>query len=231
MPPVLAFDIETLQNADIPYPHIEGERLPAAPHWTIVCIGAMWLDENLCARSVKCLGDGSEQSALVQFAELIEDRRKPTLLGFNSRSFDAPIIEARLMHHGIPCPRLFSRDIQDRYYTGHVDLCDVITNRGAATKPRLDAEAKLVGFPGKLGCDGSQVAELVAAGRLREVQEYCCQDVAQMVGVHMRREYVRGALSLEAYRTVAQSLLALIDSNTALEPLRDRTDRVRFLCT
>lgn len=208
--------------------HTEGDKLPAAPNWQIVCIGAIWLAEDLTVMQVSSMTDMDEPEALAVLAGNMR-QREPIILGFNSRAFDCPVIEARLMHYGIPCPRLLSRDVQDRYYSGHIDLMDRIANHGAATRPSLDACAKLVGFPGKGDCDGSKVADMVAAGRIVDVRAYCLRDVAQTVAVFLRREYVRGVLSLEAYQRAAQSLLACIESTPALQPLRSQIDEARFL--
>ena len=57
------------------------------------------------------------------------------------------------------------RNTRYRYSTdGHFDLMDFLADFGAAKNARLDVYAKLVGFPGKVGVDGSQVA---ADGRTR----------------------------------------------------------------
>ncbi len=228
----LVIDLEAVLADDVPVrAGADPDRLPAAPHWRIVCLQGLWLADDLSVVKVSALGDLDELAALLQFATIMNGRNPPTLADWNGRGFDAPVIEAGFMRHGIQCPRMFSRDVQDRFYQGHIDLMDRTCNHGAATRATLDAFAKLIGLPGKMGCDGSQVAEMVADGRIAEVRAYCLQDVVQCAGVFMRREFVRGAIDLATYHRAAQSLLALIESTLTLQPMLERIDRVRFLLT
>jgi len=63
----------------------------------------------------------------------------------------------------------------------------------------LDAIARLCGFPGKLGMDGSQVAAAVAAGNLADVRNYCECDVLNTYLVYQRFRLMRGELSAGEY--------------------------------
>jgi len=63
----------------------------------------------------------------------------------------------------------------------------------------LDAIARLCGFPGKLGMDGSQVAAAVAAGKLADVRNYCECDVMNTYLVYQRFRLLRGETSAGEY--------------------------------
>ena len=63
----------------------------------------------------------------------------------------------------------------------------------------LDDLAKLCGFPGKLGMDGSKVWDAYKAGRLEEIRNYCETDVANTHLVFLRFKLMRGQLSQNAY--------------------------------
>jgi predicted PolB exonuclease-like 3'-5' exonuclease len=89
--------------------------------------------------------------------------------------------------------------------------------------------AKLVGLPGKVGVDGSQVAPMVHAGKLDEVNSYCLCDVAQTAGIFLRVELLRGAIDRASYRDLARGLLAFFDEQPRLEPVTSKMDRARFL--
>ena len=54
-----------------------------------------------------------------------------------------------------------------------------LADRGAARMTSLDNAARLIGLPGKMGVDGSQVEGLHRAGRLEEIRHYCLTDVIQ----------------------------------------------------
>ena len=63
----------------------------------------------------------------------------------------------------------------------------------------LDAMARLCGFPGKLGMDGSEVAAAVASGRLAEVRAYCECDVLNTYLVYQRFRLMRGEMDAGEY--------------------------------
>ena len=88
--------------------------------------------------------------------------------------------------------------------------------------------SKLVGFPGKVGVDGSQVAPLVHAGKLDEVAAYCLCDVAQTAAIFLRVEFLRGTFDRARYQELARTLLTFIDEQPKLEPIATKIDRARF---
>jgi predicted PolB exonuclease-like 3'-5' exonuclease len=106
---------------------------------------------------------------------------------------------------------------------------DFLADFGATKNARLDAYAKLVGFPGKVGVDGSQVAPMVHAGRVDEVNSYCLCDVAQTAAIFLRVELLRGVFDRVRYRELARGLLAFIDEQPRLLPVAEKIDRARFL--
>ena len=63
----------------------------------------------------------------------------------------------------------------------------------------LDAMARLCGFPGKLGMDGSEVAAAIAAGKLADVRRYCETDVMNTYLVYQRFRLMRGELTAGEY--------------------------------
>jgi predicted PolB exonuclease-like 3'-5' exonuclease len=69
---------------------------------------------------------------------------------------------------------------------------------GRANAP-LDDLAKLCGFPGKMGVDGSQVWSLYQEGRLQEIRDYCETDVVNTYLVYCRYQLLRGRLTRDAY--------------------------------
>ena len=63
----------------------------------------------------------------------------------------------------------------------------------------LDALAKLCGFPGKLGMDGSQVYAQFLAGQTEDVRRYCETDVMNTYLVYCRFQKMRGGLTDAEY--------------------------------
>jgi 3'-5' exonuclease len=64
----------------------------------------------------------------------------------------------------------------------------------------LDDLARLLGFPGKMGLDGSQVWEAYQAGKIGEIRNYCETDAANTYLVFLRFQLLRGAYDEARYR-------------------------------
>jgi predicted PolB exonuclease-like 3'-5' exonuclease len=229
----LVLDIETIPDPELPRAD-DSDKVPAPPLNQIVTMGCMLIEDHL-PRKLGVVGEGrsdwkNERETLVDFAAWL-DRSRPTVVTWNGRGFDMPVITSRALKHGVPMPWWFS-DRNTRYrFTpdGHFDLMDFMTDFGASKSARLDVYAKLVGFPGKVGVDGSQVSPMVHAGRIAEVNAYCLCDVAQTAAVLLRVQLLRGALSRSEYEARAEALLAFLDKDPRLASVTQVIDRPRFL--
>ena len=159
---------------------------------------------------VWALGDAeSPESDLVQrFFDGIE-RYSPDIVSWNGSGFDLPVLHYRAMLHGIPAPRYWESGEDDqsfrwnnylnRFHTRHTDLMDVLAGYQPRAFARLDEIAQMLGFPGKLGMDGSGVWDAYAAGEVERIRAYCEVDALNTFLVHLRYELVRGRLSAQAY--------------------------------
>jgi len=232
MPAHLVLDIETIPDPELPRQADENERdrVPPPPFNQIVTLGCLLL-EDYVPRRLGVVGENkTEGSILADFAHWLDSRR-PTVVTWNGRGFDMPVITSRALRHGVPMPWWFSdRNTRYRYSTdGHFDLMDFLADFGAAKNARLDAYAKLIGFPGKVGVDGSQVLPLVTAGEIEAVNAYCLCDVAQTAAIFLRVELLRGAYDRARYRELAMRFLAFVDEQPRLAPMVGQIDRRRFL--
>ena len=81
-----------------------------------------------------------------------------------------------------------------RYHTRHCDLMDLLALYQPRASVPLDDMAKLCGFPGKLGMDGSKVWDAYHAGRLKDIRDYCETDAANTYLMYMRFRMMSGAL-------------------------------------
>jgi predicted PolB exonuclease-like 3'-5' exonuclease len=75
-----------------------------------------------------------------------------------------------------------------------MDLLAMYQPRASAP---LDELAKLAGFAGKLGMDGSRVWEAYVDGRIESIRSYCETDVVNTYLLFNRFQKMRGALSAE----------------------------------
>jgi len=225
----LVLDIETIPDPELPRAD-DSDKVPAPPLNQIVTIGCLLLDDYAPVK-LGVVGEAKDEHAMLTDLAAWLGKTRPTLVTWNGRGFDMPVITSRAFRHGVPMPWWYSdRSTRYRYSPeGHFDLMDFLADFGAAKPARLDVFAKLIGFPGKVGVDGSQVAPLVHAGKQDEVNAYCLCDVAQTAAIFLRVELLRGVLSPAEYTTAARKLLAFLDTDPRVVPVMSATNRARFL--
>lgn len=176
-------------------------------------------DDGFRVRSLGGLEDA--ESKLVHDFFRVIDRYTPQLVSWNGGGFDLPVLHYRALVHGVAAARYWEMGSEDRdfkwnnyisrYHTRHLDLMDLLALYTGRANAPLDDLAKLCGFPGKLGVDGSQVWNLYQEGRLSEIRDYCETDVVNTYLMYCRFQLMRGEMDLAAY----ESELALV--RTALE--------------
>jgi len=172
-----------------------------------IAIATLQADENYRIRSLGCLGADryAEPELVTRFWQVFEGSQ--TLVTFNGRGFDLPVLESRALKHGLSLPRYFG-DPHSRtnYRSGrysdacHIDLCDLLSNYGAVyRRGSLDILAKLIGLPGKYLIEGQDVEYLFRQGRLKEISQYCITDVLQTYLLFLKVELLRGKLDPKGY--------------------------------
>jgi len=170
------------------------------------------------------LGDlGSGEAELVQrFFEGIE-RFSPDLVSWNGAAFDLPVLSYRALLAGVAAPRFWETGDKDpafrhnnylgRYHWRHTDLMDVLSGFQGRSRVSLVNMASLLGLPGKLGFDGSQVWEAWQAGNVRAIREYCETDVLNTWLIYLRFALLRGRLAREAYLDEVERVKLLLRSS------------------
>jgi predicted PolB exonuclease-like 3'-5' exonuclease len=218
--PVLVFDIETvpdiaglrrlrgedpqLSDADVWARELaeraEAGRSEFMPHHLqrVVVVGCVFRGaEGLRVHSFV----GDEARIVQQFFATIE-KRSPQLVSWNGSGFDLPVLHYRGLQHGVAACKYWDLGEDDReyrynnyinrYHLRHLDLMDLLAMYQPRASAPLDAMAKLCGFPGKLGMDGSQVHAAYLEGRLDEIRRYCETDVMNTYLLYCRFQKMRG---------------------------------------
>ena len=182
--------------------------LPLHLHRVVAISCALREGDNF---KVWTLGDADEsEGKLVQrFFDGIE-KYTPQIVSWNGSGFDLPVLHYRAMIHGVQAPRYWDMGDDDRefkwnnyisrYHMRHLDLMDVVAMYQPRANAPLDDIAKLCGFPGKLGMDGSKVWEAYKAGEIEAIRNYCETDVANTHLVFLRFQLMRGVLTPDAYQ-------------------------------
>ena len=220
-----------------------GSALPPAaafpPTWAhrIVVIGCLWLDHDYRLKRLDVVpapDDGTpdqRERALIEGFSKFVGKTRPVLVTYNGRSFDLPVIALRALCHGVSLGWYYrERNVRYRYSEeGHLDLCDWLADHGATRSGSLDALTRLIGLPGKIGIDGSQVDGLYRAGQLAAVERYCLSDVAQTALLFLRFRLLQGALKPDAYRAAAAALLDGLAADARVADVLAGIDRAHLL--
>src|SRR5262245_44302607 len=178
--------------------------LPIAFHVPIsIVVGNVTGDHALTAVEVLCAQDYSEAGIVCEFWRRVEIF-PGTLVSFNGRAFDLPVLEMQALRYGCQAPRYFNEKYGHRYRYSeerHYDLFDFLSNVGVhRIRGGFNLLAQLIGLPGKTWVDGSMIQGLWEAGQLNMIHAYCRQDVIQTYGLFLRIELMRGRLTPEAYQ-------------------------------
>ena len=142
---------------------------------------------------------------------------KPRLVSFNGRAFDLPVLKYRAMAHGIAAPWLYGagdkwNNYMSRYAIDwHCDLLDVLRDYGASTAVKLSEVSAVMGLPGKFGVDGSKVAEMIEAGDIQGVRDYCETDVLNTYLLYLRTMLHRGTLPRDGYNRAVADIITMIE--------------------
>ncbi|MFZ2540613.1 MAG: 3'-5' exonuclease [Gallionella sp.] len=157
------------------------------------------------------LGDMHEDegSIIQRFFDGI-DKYTPKIVSWNGSGFDLPVLHYRGLIHGVQCSRYWDQGEDDkdfkwnnyisRYHARHTDLMDLLAMYTGRANAPLDELARLIGFPGKLGMDGSKVWEAYQQGKLEEIRNYCETDVVNTYLVFARFQLMRGVLTRSHYQ-------------------------------
>jgi hypothetical protein len=172
--------------------------------------------------------EDGEAELIQRFYDGIE-KYKPQLVSWNGGGFDLPVLHYRGLRHGVTAARYWdmgegdyadSRDFRynnyiNRYHTRHLDLMDVLAMYQPRASAPLDQVARLIGLPGKLGMDGSQVWDAYRTGQIAAVRAYCETDTLNTWLVFLRFQLMRGALDRAEYAAelaLARATLSKLDA-------------------
>ncbi len=144
---------------------------------------------------------------------------QPTLVTFNGRFFDVPVLELAAYRYGIPVPTWFNstgsqyQQPRNRFNSAaHLDLQDFIGNQGATqVHGGLNLCAQLLGKPGKMDTKGSMVQELWERGERERIDDYCQCDVLDTYFVFLRTRVLAGVITIERERQLVERARAWIE--------------------
>ncbi len=154
---------------------------------------------------------------------------QPTLVTFNGRGFDLPMLELSAFRYGIAVPTWFTTSgasytqPRNRFNMGaHFDAQEFLSNFGALQiNGGLNLCAQLLGKPGKMDTKGNMVQELWEKGELQRIDDYCMCDALDTYFVFLRTRVLAGQIAIERERELVERARGWIekaasDGNLAL---------------
>jgi predicted PolB exonuclease-like 3'-5' exonuclease len=204
------------------------EFIPYTYHIPI-SIAVVKIDEQLNLMDIVTLDDPEYRPHVItkHFWDGWKAYKQPSLVSFNGRSFDLPLLELAAYRYGIPIPEWFNvygktwEQPRARYnQTSHLDLQDIITNFGATRlSGGLNLCANLVGSPGKMGIAGHMVQQLFDDGELGKINDYCRCDVLDTYFVLLRTAVLMGQLTLDEERARVDATRVWLKENSDQHPV------------
>jgi hypothetical protein len=169
----------------------------------VVAISCVFRDDaGFRVRSIGTPED--DEGRLIQAFFATIDRYTPQLVSWNGGGFDLPVLHYRGLIHGLHAARYWELGEDDRefrynnyigrYHTRHIDLMDLLAMYQPRASAPLDDLARLCGFAGKLGMDGSKVWDAFQAGGIEQIRNYCETDVVNTYLLYTRFQRMRGVL-------------------------------------
>lgn len=152
-----------------------------------------------------------------------EGYKRPTLVSFNGRTFDLPLLELAAFRYGLSIPGWFALAAKsfdqprNRFnLEAHIDLQELLTNFGCTRfTGGLNLAANLLGKPGKMDVQGHMVQDLFNAGRLAEINDYCRCDVLDTYFVFLRSRVLLGQLTREEERGLVAECKSWLEKQSA----------------
>jgi hypothetical protein len=160
-----------------------------------------------------------------------------SLITSAGRKYDIPVLACRAFEFGISIPWYYRSNnrFRNRYFDGHFDAADQLSEYGAGSPVPVDTMAQMIGLPGKKFGSGADVQALWDAKDLTTIRDYNLTDCIQEMFIGLRMHYLQDKITGDQYSTIVKKLLEQIDtvvanqSSTIVKACMDAIDRTRLL--
>lgn len=199
-----------------------GTDFAKLPLHQVVCISGLWIDEGKFQLFSWTQHEYSEKEILQKFTGIFE-KKQPILVSWNGTQFDLPVIMYRCLYHGITAATLFEQgewdqqkrynNYQNRYLPRHTDLMDVLSGFNQKSFQKLDEIVRILGYPGKQGISGNDVAEFVQQAQWAALGCYCESDVLNTWLVYLRWLLLRGFVDQQQHQYWIQRTIGYLQQH------------------
>ena len=157
----------------------------------------------------------TEKEIIEKFFSFIS-KHIPKIVSYNGRSFDLPVLKYRAMKYGISLEGLFKsgdkwNSYNQRYSSDwHCDLLEVLSDFGASSRIKMNEVCTILGLPGKIGVDGSQVAGLYDENKLNIIDDYCETDILNTYLIYLNYAHLTGIINREIFNDCNLELIEFL---------------------
>jgi predicted PolB exonuclease-like 3'-5' exonuclease len=180
--------------------------LPVTFQYPVALCG-LWLGADFRPLAVACLDAPHYRPRQIveEFWTVLQQvPQRPTLVTFNGRGFDLPLLELAAYRYGLSLREYFQSG-RKRFESGHLDLMDWLSNFGAIRMSGgLNLLCKLLGKPGKMEVTGNKIYPLFLRGEHQLINDYCLFDTLDTYFVFLRTRVLTGELSLSLEQQLLQ---------------------------
>lgn len=218
---IICADIETVKDPAVLGEDWSDKKWPPPIGWKVVAIGMVVArvvpageDRSISIVKSGCM-TGPEEELIPKFWSFFS-RSAPTLVTWNGRAFDVPVLLQRAFVKGIPTPLWFQAGNRYDGYAyryaadWHCDLMDQLSDYGASTKTGMDMVARVIGLPGKIGGAGSEVDAMWKAGEIQKIADYCEADCLNLHGLYLRWLLLTGRIGATGYAASVEDFAAFL---------------------
>lgn len=152
----------------------------------IVCVGVLIFSDAMVPQGAICWHGANERELLRLFWARLGDPRPSLFITHNGLGFDLPFLKKRSVIHQVKPSIEISLA---RFRTEPVyDTMAIWSNWETRGWVKLDVLARALNVEAKSG-SGKEVAEMWAAGRGKEIAEYCLQDTYVTYACYQRMTF------------------------------------------
>ncbi|MCH8040264.1 MAG: hypothetical protein IH977_07955 [Nitrospinae bacterium] len=152
----------------------------------VVCVGVLMFSDAMVPQGAICWHGANERELLRLFWARLGDPRPSLFITHNGLGFDLPFLKKRSVIHQVKPSIEISLA---RFRTEPVyDTMAIWSNWETRGWVKLDVLARALNVEAKSG-SGKEVAEMWAAGRGKEIAEYCLQDTYVTYACYQRMTF------------------------------------------
>jgi predicted PolB exonuclease-like 3'-5' exonuclease len=173
-----------------------------------ICVVVAKVDDNFLLKELVSLDEGKYRPAEItrKFWYGVEELyKKASLVTFNGRGFDVPLLELMAFRYGYVIDRHLVDKFGTRYRFGnrHLDLQEYLSNYMAYKMAGgLNLLAKALGKPGKTDTSGDEVYSLYRDNKLEKINTYCIHDVLDTYFIFLRTRVMLGKITLDEEKRI-----------------------------